>query len=97
MVVKSYPWSRIEDDYDPIPYPGVIIRKSDFQQGWCQVYLVLQINDSGGIENLTVERPQAEDSSRYEALIGAVEGSVRTWDYDKVRAEVHVDVRFYVE
>lgn len=97
MIVKSYPPSRIEEAYEAIPYPGVIIRKSNFQQGWCQVYLVLQINGSGEVESVVVERPQAGDRPQYESLIKAVEGSVRAWDYDRVRAEVHVDVRFYVE
>jgi len=97
MIVKSYPASRIEEDYDAIPYPEVIIRKSNFQQGWCQVYLVLGVNDGGEVERVNVERPRPEDRSRFEALIKAVEGAVRAWDYDRVRAEVHVDVRFYVE
>jgi hypothetical protein len=97
MIVKSYPPSRIEEEYEAIPYPGVIIRKSNFQQGWCQVYLVLQIDRQGGVESVAVERPQPADRARYELLIKAVEGAVRAWDYDKVRAEVHVDVRFYVE
>ena len=97
MIVKSYPPSRIEEDHDAIPYPGVIIRNSNFQQGWCQVYLVLEINDSGEVERVNVERPQAEERAQFELLIKAVEGSVRGWDYDKVRVEVHVDVRFYVE
>jgi len=97
MIIKSYPPSRIEEDHDAIPYPGVIIRKSNFQQGWCQVYLVLEINDSGEVEKVNVERPQAEERAQFELLIKAVEGSVRGWDYDKVRTEVHVDVRFYVE
>jgi len=97
MIIKSYPSSRIEENYDPIPYPEVIIRKSSFQQGWCQVYLVLTINDSGEVEKVLVERPQPADRPRFESLIKAVEGSVRGWDYDRVRAEVHVDVRFYVE
>lgn len=97
MVVTSYPTSRIEDDHDTIPYPGVIIRKSDFQQGWCQVYLILSISDSGEVLNVIVERPQPGERSRYELLIKAVDDAVRSWDYDRVKAEVHVDVRFYVE
>ena len=97
MIVKSYPPSRIEEDHEAIPYPGVIIRKSNFQQGWCQVYLVLEINDSGEVERVIIERPQAADRPQYESLIQAVERSVRAWDYDTVKAEVHVDVRFYVE
>jgi len=97
MIVKSYPPSGIDENYTPIPYPGVIIRKSNFQQGWCQVYLVLEIGGNGQVENVVVERPQPADRSRFEPLIRAVEGAVRAWDYDRVRAEVHVDVRFYVE
>lgn len=97
MIVTSYPPSRIEEDYAPIPYPGMIIRKSNFQQGWCQVYLILQIDDRGEVERVAIERPQAGERPQFGALIKAVEGSVRAWDYDRVRAEVHVDVRFYVE
>jgi hypothetical protein len=97
MIVKSYPPTPIEERFDPIPYPGVVIRKSHFQQGWCQVYLVLQLDERGEVESVAVERPQPQDRPRYEALIAAVEKSVRAWDYDRVRAEVHVDVRFYVE
>ena len=72
MIVKSYPPSRIEEAYAAIPYPGVIIRKSNFQQGWCQVYLILSIGASGEVEGVSVERPKPEDRSRYEALIKAV-------------------------
>lgn len=97
IIVKSYPPAGIDEDFKPIPYPEVVIRKSNFQQGWCQVYLVLQINDDGEVEKVNVERPRPDERARYEALIEAVERSVRAWDYDRVAAEVHVDVRFYVE
>ena len=97
MNIKSYPPSRIEEEHGAIPYPGVIIRKSNFQQGWCQVYLILSVGDSGEIEGVSVERPGAAERPQFEALIKAVEDAVRTWNYDRVRAEVHVDVRFHVE
>jgi hypothetical protein len=97
VVVKSYPPTAIEEGHEPISYPEVIIRKSRFQQGWCQVYLILQINGSGEVGEIFVERPRPEERSQYEPLIRAVEKSVAAWDYDRVKAEVHVDVRFYVE
>ena len=97
MIVQSYPPSRIEESHDAIPYPGVIIRKSDFQQGWCQVYLILAVSDRGEVLDVAVERPRSEERPRYAPLIKAVDDAVRSWDYDKVKAEVHVDVRFYVE
>ncbi len=97
MVVTSYPTTSIERYFDPISYPEVIIRKSNFQQGWCQVYLVLSVSDRGDILRVSIERPSAESRSQYEALINTVESAVRSWDYDRVAAEVHVDVRFFVE
>ena len=54
MVVTSYPPTAIEEDYDPIPYPEVIIRKGNFQQGLCQVYLVLKIDDGGNVAKVSV-------------------------------------------
>jgi len=96
-VVTSYPRTRIEDHYDTIPYPEVIIRKNDFQQGWCQVYLILSIGELGEVLDVLVQRPRPEERLRYEPLVKAVDSAVRSWDYDRVRAEVHVDVRFYVE
>jgi hypothetical protein len=97
IVVTSYPRSRIEDHFDSIPYPEMIIRKSSFQQGWCQVYLIITTSDSGEVETVSVQRPSPDERPRFEPLIKAVESSVRGWDYDRVKAEVHVDVRFYVE
>ncbi len=97
MVVKSYPQTGIERDYEPIPYPEVIIRKSNFQQGWCQVYLVLKIDDRGDVSEVGIERPRPAARAQFEGLIQAVEEAARRWDYDRVAAEVHVDVRFYVE
>jgi hypothetical protein len=58
---------------------------------------VLSVSDRGDIEEVLVERPRPEERSRFEALIKAVESAARAWDYDRVKAEVHVDVRFYVE
>jgi len=97
MVVKSYPPTSIEQYFDPIPYPGVIIRRSNFQQGWCQVYLIVDVDGGGEVAHIAVERPHQESRAQFEALLRAVESAVRSWDYDKVKAEVHVDVRFYVE
>jgi len=97
MVVTSYPPSPIEDDHGTIPYPGLIIRKSDFKQGWCQVYLILSVSDRGEVLDVAVERPRPEERPQYAPLIKAVDDAVRSWDYDRVKVEVHVDVRFYVE
>lgn len=97
MVVKSYPPTDIEQDFRPIPYPERIISRSNFQQGWCQVYLILKVDDSGEVVGDSVERPSPDARTQFQALIEAVRTAVRSWEYDRVSAEVHVDVRFYVE
>jgi hypothetical protein len=97
IVVTSYPPTSIERYFTEIPYPEVIIRKSNFQQGVCQVYLILRIDARGDVEKVLVERPDPAAREQYKMLIAAVEAAVRSWDYDRVAAEVHVDVRFFVE
>jgi len=97
VVDTSYPPAHIDEDHDTIPYPEENSRKSDIKKGWCQVYLILSISERGEVLDATVERPRPEERSRFEPLITAVDAAVRTWDYDRVKAEVHVDVRFYVE
>jgi hypothetical protein len=96
MIVKSYPSTSIEDNFDSIRYPEIIIKRSNFQRGWCRVYLVLNVG-GGRIRKIHVERPRSEVREQYARLIEAVEAAVGDWDYDKGEAEVHVDVRFYVE
>lgn len=97
MLVKSYPVTGIEEYYEPVEYPEVLIQKSNYQEGWCQVYLILRTNRQGEIENYTIERPKVEERTLFAPLIETVLTRVRSWDYDRKRAEIHVDVRFYVE
>jgi len=97
MVVKSYPPTAIEENFDSITYPGLIFTKSNFQQGWCRVYLVIDVDDRGSITGVRVERPRQEETKRFSELINAVEKEIGRWSYERVKAEVHVDVRFYVE
>jgi hypothetical protein len=97
MVVKSYPPTAIEENFDYITYPALIFTKSNFQQGWCRVYLVVDVDDGGNITGVHVERPKREERERFSELIDAVETAIGGWSFDRVRAEVHVDVRFYVE
>ncbi len=97
LVVKSYPPTNIERDYGLVEYPEVGIRRKNFQEGWCQVYLILSVNGNGEIERILIERPRAEDRELFAPLIEAAERAVSQWDYDRQQAEVHVDVRFFVE
>jgi hypothetical protein len=97
MVVKSYPPTSIEENFDYITYPALIFTKSNFQQGWCRVYLVVDVDDRGNITGVHVERPRQEERKNFSKLIDAVRRAIGRWSFDKARAQVHVDVRFYVE
>jgi hypothetical protein len=97
MIVKSYPQTSVEENFDYIRYPEIIIKRSNFQSGWCRVYLVLSIDSGGNVSRVAIERPKPAERQQYNALIGAVESAVRRWRYENTKAEVHVDVRFYVE
>jgi hypothetical protein len=97
MVVKSYPPSAIEEDFDYIRYPEIIIGRSSFQKGWCQVYLVLTIDDRGRVTGIEVQRPGKERQGQFGRLIATVQEAVKSWRFAEKAAEVHVDVRFYVE
>jgi hypothetical protein len=97
MVVKSYPPTSIEENFDYILYPGIIFTKRNFQQGWCRVYLVAKVDGNGRVYEISIERPGPEERGRFKELIEAVRKSVNRWRFDKTSAEVHVDVRFYVE
>ena len=97
MVVKSYPPTSIEEDFDYIRYPEIIIERSNFQTGWCRVYLVIQTDSSGRVGKVSVERPSPAEQELYSTLIRAVENAAKRWRYEKKVAEIHVDVRFQVE
>jgi hypothetical protein len=97
MIVKSYPQTSIEENFDYIRYPEIIIRRSNFQTGWCQVYIVLSVDGRGNITNTRIKRPRKEEMEQFETLIKTVKSAVGRWRFDSTAAEVHVDVRFYVE
>ncbi len=97
LVVTSYPETSIERNYGMIAYPERAIGRGNYQEGWCQVYLILNVNDDGRIRNILVERPSEAERSRYEPLIETVKTAVAGWRFDRTRAEVHVDARFFVE
>ncbi len=97
MIVKSYPPTSIEENFDYIRYPEIIIKRSNFQTGWCQVYLVLNIDGRGKVASTRITRPREEEMEQFETLIKTVKSAVGRWRYDSTPTEVHVDVRFYVE
>jgi hypothetical protein len=101
MLVTTYfraqPETGVEGEYGTIPYPERIIRRENYQEGWCQVYLILRTDDRGEVTEVMVERPGRDDWKRFQPLIDAVEKAVRAWRFRAEAAEVHVDVRFFVE
>ncbi len=96
VIVTSFPGTSIEQNYGMIAYPERAIGRGNYQEGWCQVYLILKV-DEGQIKSILVERPSEQEQARFGLLIEAVKSAVTTWRFDRTRAEVHVDARFFVE
>ncbi len=97
LIVTSFPETSIERNHGMIVYPDRVIGRGNYQEGWCQVYLILNIDEDGRVKKILVERPSKEEQPRYAELIEAVTHAVEGWSFERTRAEVHVDARFFVE
>lgn len=96
MVVNSYPPTSIERNYPRVQYPSIKVDKKDYQKGWTSVYFQILTNSDGRIVDINLLRP--EKPTEFERVfVEAVRSTVQTWKLDRTKAEVHVDVRFYVE
>lgn len=96
MIVNSYPPTSIERKYSYVLYPDIKIEKKDYQKGWTSVYFEVAIDSRGGIEEIELLRPR-EPNELERTFVDAVLETIHTWRFDRKRAEIHVDVRFYVE
>ncbi|HEY6009767.1 MAG TPA: hypothetical protein VIU40_15685 [Geobacteraceae bacterium] len=96
MVVNSYPSTGIERRYTQIPYPNIKVRQGSFTRGWVNVYLKIHIDSEGNQAHVEVLRP--ENGGQWERqFLDQVQREVAKWPFDHKEAEIHVDVRFYVE
>ncbi len=96
MVVNSYPSTPIEHNYSFIPYPELRIKRKDYQAGWTSVYIEIFIDSRGRIDRLKVLRPEIPNELE-QVFVDAVLSTVLSWKFSGEKAEIHVDVRFYVE
>jgi hypothetical protein len=96
MVVTSYPPTGIERRYTQVPYPNLKFKKNKFNVGWCNVYLKIKTDSDGTPVSTEVLRPENEGVLERQFL-DQVKKEVGKWTFDPKEAEIHVDVRFYVE
>lgn len=96
MVVTSYPPTGIERGFTAIPYPEIKIKKSNYVSGWWNVYIQIRTDANGRITRYDVLRPET-DGALENLFVEQVKKEVARWTFDPVPAEIHVDVRFYVE
>ena len=73
MIVKSYPATSIEDSFDSIRYPEIIIKRSNFQRGGAGCTSSSR-SATARIRKVHVERPRSEEREQYARLIEAVGG-----------------------
>lgn len=96
MVVTSYPPTGIESRFSPVPYPDLKIKKSRYVSGWWNVYIKVFTDGSGRIWKMDVLRPET-DGELERMFVNQVRNEITRWPFEAKSAEVHVDVRFYVE
>jgi hypothetical protein len=96
MVVTSYPPTGIERRYTAVPYPDLKLKMHQYTSGWWNVYIKLQTDKDGKVLYSSVLRPET-DGALEKMFIEQVRLEVARWAFDPVPAEIHVDVRFYVE
>jgi outer membrane biosynthesis protein TonB len=96
MVVNSYPTTSIEHTYSYVPYPNLEVKKKDYQKGWMSIYVEVRVDSRGRIDELHLIRPQFPNELE-QLFADSVIEAIRAWRFDRRKAEIHVDVRFYVE
>ncbi len=96
MVVTSYPHSGIERRFTPISYPEMKIRKKEYTSGWWNVYIEITTDAEGNISRYVILRPETRGPLE-KIFLDQVRKEITRWKFDPVEAEIHVDVRFYVE
>ncbi len=96
LVVTSYPSTGIESSHAQIPYPNLKFKQIKFTSGWWNVYVKIRTNSAGVPVNMEVLRPETNGQMERQFL-DQVKREVAKWDFEPKEAEIHVDVRFYVE
>lgn len=98
MNVVSYPKTSIEELYPEIDYPDLKFKRKQLQAGICRVYYRVWTDNSGRITRGQIKTPSTkEDLEKYAVFVDAVKSGVEEWVFDKVEAEIHIDVLFEIE
>jgi len=96
--VVSYPPTSIEQGYSAIAYPDLQFHRAQLQAGTCRVYYRVKTDGAGNIVFRELKTPAAKDErERYAPFVEAVTSSVEEWIFDRVAADVFVDVYFAIE
>ena len=107
MVVIRYPFDpsgvvneskgmNIERNFRQIPYPNLKVKQSKISQGWMNVYLKMRTDGEGNVVSVDVLRPDTNGPLERQ-FVEQVKKESSKWSFDPKEAEIHVDVRFYVE
>lgn len=96
LVVVSYPPTAIEQNHPPIIYPDMKVKKQELQTGWCNVVIRIYTDDKGKITRQRLLRPLG-GGKRETLFRDHTLESIKSWRFDGKRAEIIIDVRYFVE
>lgn len=93
--IVSYPPSGIEQYQAAIPYPKLKVRRRELTEGICRVYYRVWTDGRGKVVRRELKTPATpEEKKLYAQFVEAVTKDVETWPFDRVAADIHVDVLF---
>lgn len=96
VVVVSYPSTGIEDTYPPIIYPDLLVKKHELQSGWCNVVIRIYTDGQGNVHTRDILRPTI-DTKREKLFLDHTLESIKNWRFEAKKAEILIDVRYFVE
>ncbi len=98
LVVVSYPTSSIEKNHPTIFYPDVKVKKRELQSGWCNIVVSINTDERGNAIRQNILRPAREELSEREKLfLEHTLEELKGWSFDRVKSEIVIDVRYFVE
>lgn len=96
LVVASYPVTAIERNHPLIAYPDMQVKKHELQSGWCNVVIRIYTDEMGKIAKQRVLRPTG-DEMRERLFLEHTLQEIKSWEFESARAEIIIDVRYFVE
>ncbi len=74
------------------------MKKRELQSGWCNIVVSINTDERGNAIRQNILRPAREELSEREKLfLEHTLEELKGWSFDRVKSEIVIDVRYFVE